>query len=739
MLQIRGDALRQGRADLRGQALETLGVAATAIVPAKLAIDFESAMADVKKVVDFDEPQGFQKLGETIKEMSRTLPLTANELAAITASGGQLGVKAKDLPLFAETIAKMATAFDMGAEEAGDSMAKLANVYNIPIKQIGRLGDAINQLSNESPAKARDIVSSLGRVGGVAKEFGLTEIQAASLANAFVALGKPPEVAATAINGMLVKLQTADKQGPKFQKALAAIGTDAGHFKKLIAEDAQGALLGFLKALEGVPKDQRMGLLVDLFGLEYADDVAVLAGSLDTYAKSIDAVKRRGKDGKLSYEGSMEREFSERANTTGNNLKLLKNSLAELGINIGAAVLPGINALVNDLKPLIWGFATWAKEHPGLISGLLKAAGALLGLRMASIVTRYGFSLLGSGTNSLLTGFHLLHARGLLIKTMFTSGFRMATLLQVFGMGAQGAVTWAARLATLGGWLGKLRVAVMVLGRAFLMTPIGLAIGAAALLIYKFWGPIKGFFIGLWQGLKEGLAPLSGAFRTAFAPLAPILRPLGNLLAKLWGWFSDLMTPIEDTGGAAQSFGRKVGNVVGFIVRSLIGLPLKIASLPLEFARMGGDIITGLVSGVTAKLAHARDTILKFGQDIKGWFSSTLGIKSPSRVFMGFGDNIAQGAAIGITRSMPHASRAAGQMAQSTVTAASRSPTAGRAGASAASSGGHTITVHLQQTFNLSGTAGDLKGQLQEAGRITERELERTLDRLLRNKLRMAN
>ena len=601
-------------------------------------------------------------------------------------------------------------------------------------------GDAINQLSNESPAKGTGHCVARWAVSArVAKQFGLTEIQAASLANAFVALGKPPEVAATAINGMLVKLQTVDKQGPKFQQALAAIGTDAVHFKKLIEEDAQGALLGFLKALDGVPKGDRMGLLVDLFGLEYADDVAVLAGSLQTYADSINTVQKRGKDGKLSYDGSMEREFRERANTTGNNLKLLKNSLAELGINLGSAVLPGINALVNDLKPLVWGFASWAKANPGVVSGVLKLVGGLAALRLTSIATRYGFNLMATGVNSTLTAFHLLHARGLLIQTMFASGFRMSTLLQVFGMGAQGAVSWSARLATLGGWLGKLRVAVMVLGRAFLMTPIGLAIGAAALLIYKFWGPIKGFFIGLWQGLKEGLAPLSGAFRTAFAPLAPILRPLGNLLAKLWGWFSDLMTPIEDTGGAAQSFGRKVGAVVGFIVRSLIGLPLKIASLPLEFARLGGDIINGLVSGVTAKLGVARDTILKFGQDIKGWFSSTLGIKSPSRVFMGFGDNIAQGAAIGITRSMPQASRAAGQMAQSTVTAASRSPTANRAGASASGAGGHTITVHLQQTFNLSGAAGDLKGQIQEAGRITERELERMLERLMRNKLRMAS
>ena len=74
----------------------------------------------------------------------------------------------KDLPKFTETIAKMSVAFDMAADQAGDSMAKLANVYQIPIDQIGKLGDAVNHLSNSSPAKAGDIINTLGRVGGVA-------------------------------------------------------------------------------------------------------------------------------------------------------------------------------------------------------------------------------------------------------------------------------------------------------------------------------------------------------------------------------------------------------------------------------------------------------------------------------------------------------------------------------------------------------------------------------------------
>jgi TP901 family phage tail tape measure protein len=54
-----------------------------------------------------------------------------------------------------ETVAKAATAFEMLPDRAGESFAKLANVYRIPIDQIGALGDAINHLSNNAAAKAR--------------------------------------------------------------------------------------------------------------------------------------------------------------------------------------------------------------------------------------------------------------------------------------------------------------------------------------------------------------------------------------------------------------------------------------------------------------------------------------------------------------------------------------------------------------------------------------------------------
>mgnify|MGYP002691401850 CR=1 FL=1 len=59
------------------------------------AIKFESAMADVKKVVNFDTPAQFKEMGDDILKLTRTIPMAGEEIAAIVAAGGQSGVARK--------------------------------------------------------------------------------------------------------------------------------------------------------------------------------------------------------------------------------------------------------------------------------------------------------------------------------------------------------------------------------------------------------------------------------------------------------------------------------------------------------------------------------------------------------------------------------------------------------------------------------------------------------------------
>ncbi|GFY40391.1 phage tail tape measure protein [Trichonephila inaurata madagascariensis] len=109
--------------------METIGLGLSLAAPIKVAIDFESAMADVKVVNFTQNTNEAEEFARKLKKLSREIPLSAAELAKIAASGGQLGINKDKLLEFTTTVAKMATAFDMSAEKAGDSIAKLFSVY----------------------------------------------------------------------------------------------------------------------------------------------------------------------------------------------------------------------------------------------------------------------------------------------------------------------------------------------------------------------------------------------------------------------------------------------------------------------------------------------------------------------------------------------------------------------------------------------------------------------------------
>ena len=605
------------------------------------AIKFESAMADVKKVVDFKSPEGFANLSKDILNLTRTLPMTAEELAAITASGGQLGVAEEDLKEFTTTIAKMSVAFDMSAQDSGDAMAKLANVYKIPIKDIGNLGDAINELSNSSPAKASDIVNTLGRIAGVSKDFGLTENAAAALANTFISLGKSPEVASTAINGMLTSLNTADKGGKKFQAALKEVGISAKQLKKNIAKDGQGAIVDFLKRVEKLPKAKRTGVLVDLFGKEYADDVSSIAGNVDLLEKSIKTLQDTDENGKASYLGSMGKEFAARAETTENGLQLLKNSVSEFWTTLGAKLLPVINTVAGKLGKMVHWITDLITQNSWLADTIIYLGGAVAGLFT-------GFSALTTIIGGVSMGWVVMSKPIFktigVIRAVLGWGRQLITLFSVLGV----------KVLDIAITFGK---GLLIMSRALLANPIGLiitGIAVAAYLIYDNWEPISAWFANLWTNV-------TAYFQSFCTWVQGIWDGATEWVSSAWSGVSDYFGQLWD--GITSFFDSGIGNITATILNwSPLGLFYQAFAgvlswfgidLPAKFTEFGSNLISGLVNGIRNAWEGAKQIVSDLGDGIKGWFAEKLGIHSPSRVFKGYGVNVVEGLAIGMDKAEP--------------------------------------------------------------------------------------
>ena len=142
-----------------------------------------------------------------------------------------------------------------------------------------------------------------------------------------------------------------------------------------------------------------------------------------------------------------------------------------------------------------------------------------------------------------------------------------------------------------------------------LTSPLGwiaLAIGAVALVIYKYWKPITAFFKGMWQGLKEGLQPLMPLFKRIGTAIEPILKPIKAII----DWFKKLIKPVEDTGGAAENMGVKFGKAIANIIVKIVELITKV----FEFGKKIGDM---LANGILSKLGKTKEAIGKHAQIIR--------------------------------------------------------------------------------------------------------------------------
>ena len=329
------------------------------------AIEFESAFADVRKVVDASDEQ-FQNMSRTIKSMSRELPMTSVEIAQLFAAAGESGVATTDLKAFAEMASRVGIAFDMSAGEAGESLAKLKTQLGLNVSEVGDMADAINHLSNNMASKAKDITEYMLRVGSLAEMGGFAKEEIAAIGSAMIAAGAQAETAGTAMQNV-VKKMTAGSFAKKEQRTAAkALGLDLPAIAKQMQKDAPGALKTVLKALAKAPKDQQIALLSQFFGDE-AKAFAPLIGNIGLLDQALDSVAN-----KTNYSGSAFREYVARAGTTANALQILRNKIAYVFEDMGEAWLPTI------------------KEGVAAIGGVLDTLGS-----RAGIFDKMGASLKG--------------------------------------------------------------------------------------------------------------------------------------------------------------------------------------------------------------------------------------------------------------------------------------------------------------------------------------------------------
>lgn len=477
--------------------------------PIMQAVEFESAMSDVRKVVDFESPAAFRSMSEDILEMSTRIPIAATGLAEIVAAGGQSGIAQDELARFAEMAAKAGVAFDMSAGSIGTSMAEIKTAFRIDLDQTSSLFDAMNHLSNNSAARADATLEFMNRAGADGENYGFDHTETLAIGAAMIAAGAGSDTAATSFRNMGRALVRGEGATDRQNAAMTRLGLNSEVVARAMQEDAVGTTMDVMQRLNELPDHMRATVMSDLFGDE-ARELTKLMNNMQLMPEMLALVADEAQ-----YLGSAEAEYAERAKTTAHNMQLLRSQTTRLGISIGEVVLPPLNELLSKSQVFIDKLMTWTKENPkltktlvmgGIALGAMAVAGGFLltaasGLIGTMAVLRFGFVgvravavFASRGLLKLASGFALLRrlprfrlAR-LVVPLRWAAGLipsirwgKIAPRLGKFGMDAKG---WG-RLITPLKWFGR--------GALRLIPFIGWAVMAAEI----------GMFAWECLGLKE--------------------------------------------------------------------------------------------------------------------------------------------------------------------------------------------------------------------------------------------
>ncbi|MBA6095594.1 phage tail tape measure protein [Pseudomonas juntendi] len=457
-------------------------MAAPFIAGARAAIDFESQMADVRKVVNFDTPNQFKEMGDDIGRLSERLPMAATDIAKIVAAGGQSGIARDELLSFAESAVKMGIAFDQTADESGDMMAKWRTAFRMNQGEVVALADRINYLGNTGPATTKQISGIITEVGALGEVAGLSSAQIAAIGATMAGVGVKQDVAATGIKNFMLAMTKGTAATKAQALAYKSLRLDSKTVAENMQKDAQGTMLDLLKRIGQVDAAKRPAILAELFGTESIGAITPLLTNLELLRGNLQKVSDA-----QQFAGSMEQEYASRAATTANNLQLLRNGINSAARALGNALLPGINAVLDQLRPWISQVAQMISDNPQLVRGIVIAGAAFTALRAAVFAATVATRVLGVAFAATPIG-----------------------LIAVGIAAAAGLIV--ANWEKLGPFFGALWELIKAYTTPFMTFLQGLFDWMPMDQIRKNWEPIVGWFKGLWDRVSPYLEPLLKLF-----------------------------------------------------------------------------------------------------------------------------------------------------------------------------------------------------------------------------------
>jgi TP901 family phage tail tape measure protein len=382
-----------GRLADRTALLAGAGIAAVVTTAAS----FEQAEASIRKTVGGTEEE-VDDLIATVKNMSRTVPLSFEELAAIAAEGGALGITTAGLDEFTDVVARLGVSTDLTTEQAASALGQLSNVLGLSEEDLQQFGDALVALGNDGASTESQILDMTARFGAAGKMAGLSDEEILALSSTVASMGIEAEAGGGALsrlfNNMTLDIGTASDEA---QAMAGAMDMSLGELKTAWDQDAGAVfedLLGYINELDQFEAAQ---FLQDL-GITNTRDInaiMLLAEGVDEYGRQLGVAE--------GATNELNKESDAFFNTTAGKWKTTVNNARLAADTIGQEVLPVVNELMDEFVTFLsdpatqQGIKEFATDLAGGIRGFVDQmkgtdfSGIIGGLKLTAEIAKGAF------------------------------------------------------------------------------------------------------------------------------------------------------------------------------------------------------------------------------------------------------------------------------------------------------------------------------------------------------------
>ncbi|MCN8286142.1 phage tail tape measure protein [Escherichia coli] len=602
--QARYEQAKETAGKLRGAGMGMmLGTAAAGYAGGSFlapAIGFDEEMSRVQALTRLNKDSSqMGDLRAQAKKLGAETAFTSRDAASGQAFLAMAGFTPEAIQAALPGVLNMALAGGMDLGESADISSNILSQFRLDPKEMDRVSDVLTAAFTRTNTDLMNIGEAMKYAGTGMAGLGVDVERTTAMIGVMANVGLRGSIAGTGLQTTFSRL--AAPTG-KAQAALKELGVSVADATGKM-RPAEVVLSDIYKSIKKYGDTDQLSFFKDIAGEEAAKSFQALVRSAGSGELQKLLADLRGSQGEAQKAAKV------MADNLSGDLKNLDSVWEGFRIQIEETADGPLRSLTQGLSDMITAASTWVKENPRLTQTIILVVGGTLALVAAIGAASLAMGILIGPLAKLQLGFSLLTGgRGLLgtiaaFRTLGTvagpamasvrgwsvvlSGIapnlgRISAILPAVRSGlltaflSPGALVGSLtknigmlllRLTGLPAIWGMITGAISVLGGAlsFLLSPIGLigaAFVSAGLLIWRYWEPIKTFFLGMFTGVMQAISPL----RDAFATFSPIFDMISNGVKSVWQWFTNLLSPMQtskETLDKCASAGVIFGNVLG--------------------------------------------------------------------------------------------------------------------------------------------------------------------------------